>query len=185
MSTTVKANLQSHGRKTVRIFREIPWLWVNYVVDRVPLPAWLLSALLSVTLFIIGSLFSLLAGEPFQFLWDLRRIIIFILPAFASYTLAYTRKSLMTIEKNMKPWIANPEKDARVFWQKAPDLLMHGFWLYVIFWLIVIPSLYLIMQHSMNQMQPQSPASTNTTITTTTTTTTTRPDFDMDETPIN
>jgi hypothetical protein len=141
-------------RRLIRFIQKFPWLWVDLVVARINLPPWLLSIGLFSVLFICGSIISLVAGEPVGFLLDIRRIIVFSLPAFASFNITIVRQNIKKLETGLKPWIASPDADIEVFWAKTPLWLMRGFWFFALIWLAIIPSLYLFMHNIVNQGSP-------------------------------
>jgi hypothetical protein len=136
-----------NGGWVARVAPGIPWLWVDLVVSRLPVPPCLLSVGLFFALFAIGSLIAAVAGEPLRFLLDIRRLAIFALPAFASFTIADARQALTKLQISMKPWVATPEDESVAFWDSAPRLLMSGFWLFAVLW-AAIPVLYGIIQHA-------------------------------------
>jgi len=145
-------------RSISRFVNRIPWLWVDLVVSHCKLPAWVLSAILFFVLLSAGSLISLLAGEPVQFLMDIRRIIIFSLPAFASYTITSAHNNLKRLEASLAPWVASSAEDTAIFWEKAPLRLMHGYWIFALLWVVIIPCLYIVMQNTLGQMPPPDAA---------------------------
>ncbi len=133
--------------------RRLPWLWVDLVVSRVALPPWVLSVLLFAALAVIGLLVGLLGGEPLRFLLDIRRLALFGLASFASFTIVYARQAMTALQRAMTPWVASSDETTREFWENGPDWLTRGFGLFAAFW-AAIPVLYFVIEPLMLHRLP-------------------------------
>ncbi len=100
------------------------------------MPLWAGSLLLFGVFYLVGAFIAFETGEWPRSLVHPRNIAVYVLPAFAAFTMGYAPRKMADLWTRMKPWLVNPPEDIERLERETPDILMRPFWVVAGLWFL-------------------------------------------------
>lgn len=86
--------------------------------------------------YLIGAFIAFETKEWPRSLVHPRTMAVYVLPAFASYTLGFAPRKMADLWDRIKPWLNNAPEDISRFERETPSILMRPFWIVAGLWFL-------------------------------------------------